>query len=63
MTPHGKQNVGLTYIGFGSQMLGCNPTLGNVGGNAPIGPQPSRNQGVPPPQQNIGFGHNPSPPQ
>lgn len=44
-------------------MLGGNPLLGNVRGNDPIGPQPSKNQGAPPPQQNIGFGHNPSPTQ
>ena len=63
MTPHGTQNVGLAYTGSSSQMLGGNPSLGNVGDNAPLGPQPSGNQGVPLPQQNIGFGHNPSPTQ
>ena len=57
------QNVSLAYTSFGSQMLGSNPSLGNVGGNAPLGMKLSRNKGVPPEQQNIFFGHNPSPTQ
>jgi hypothetical protein len=62
-TPHGPHNVGLAYTGSGSQMLGGNPSLGNVGGNAPLGAQSSENQSIPPPQQNVGFGPNPTPTQ
>ena len=57
------QNVGLAYASSSSQMLSGNPSLGNVGGNAPLGLKPSGNQGLPPPQQNVGFGDNPSPTQ
>ena len=63
MTPHRTQNVNLAYTHSDLQMLGGNPSLGNVGENAPLGAQPSRNQGLPPSQQNVGFGHNPSPTQ
>lgn len=62
-TPHGPQNVGLVYIGLGSHMLGGNPLLSNIGGNAPLGAQFSENQSIPTPQQNVGFGPNPTPTQ
>ena len=62
-TPRSTQNVSLAYTGSSLQILGGNPSLGNVGGNAPLGTELSRNQGVPPEQQNIFFGHNPSPTQ
>ena len=51
MTPHGTQNVGLAYTYSYLHMLGGNPSLGNVGGNAPLVTQPSENQGVPSPQK------------
>ena len=36
-------------------MLGGNPLLGNVGGNAPLGAQLRANQSIPTPQQNVCF--------
>ena len=36
-------------------MLGNNPSLGNVGGNPPLGIQSSGKQGIPTPQHNVGF--------
>ena len=53
--PHGQQNVGLAYTKLGPQMLGNNPSLGNVGGNASLGVQSRGNQGIPTPQHNLGF--------
>lgn len=54
-TPHGQKIVGLAYTGSCPQMLGGNPSLGNAGGNAPLGAQSSRNQSIPTPQHNVGF--------
>ena len=54
-TPHGQQNVGLAYTGSSSQTLGNSPSLGNIGGNPPLGIQSSRNQGIPTLQHNVGF--------
>ena len=54
-TLHGQQNVGLAYTSSGPQMLGGNPSLGNVGCNAPLSAQSSGNQSIPSPQQNVGF--------
>ena len=54
-TPHGQKNVGLAYTGSGPQMLGSNHSLGNVGGNAPLGAQSNRNKSIPTPQPNVCF--------
>ena len=36
-------------------MLGGNLSLGNVGGNPPLGAQSSRHKNIPSPQQNVDF--------